>query len=66
MTKTSSNIYIYIYILRISFSLLYSDLDNNPIVIDNALYPILFLDYLKLAFLVLGGGVPRILALIVW
>ena len=64
MTKTSSNIYI--YILRISFSLLYSDLDNNPIVIDNALYPILFLDYLKLAFLVLGGGVPRILALIVW
>ncbi|KAK7836844.1 putative polyamine transporter [Quercus suber] len=34
-------------------------------VIDNPLYPILFLNYLKSAFPVLGGGVQRILALIV-
>ncbi|EXC35155.1 Y+L amino acid transporter 2 [Morus notabilis] len=35
-------------------------------VIDNALYPILFLDYLKSAFPVLGGGVPRIIAVLVF
>ncbi|KAL4347624.1 hypothetical protein GQ457_17G002180 [Hibiscus cannabinus] len=28
-------------------------------VIDNALYPVLFLDYLKSAILELGGGLPR-------
>ncbi|KAE9614553.1 hypothetical protein Lal_00012315 [Lupinus albus] len=28
-------------------------------VIDNALYPVLFLDYLKSGFPALGGGVPR-------
>ena len=65
MTKSSSNYFILFYFLRISFNLLYSDLDNNPIVIDNALYSVLFLDYLKSAFPVLGGGVLRILALIV-
>ncbi|XP_010112986.2 probable polyamine transporter At1g31830 isoform X2 [Morus notabilis] len=34
-------------------------------VIDNALYPVLFLDYLKAAFPVLGGGLPRIVAVLV-
>ncbi|XP_010278806.1 PREDICTED: probable polyamine transporter At1g31830 [Nelumbo nucifera] len=34
-------------------------------VIDNALYPVLFLDYLKSAVPVLGGGWPRILAVLV-
>ncbi|KAJ4976349.1 hypothetical protein NE237_001455 [Protea cynaroides] len=34
-------------------------------VIDNALYPLLFLDYLKSAIPVLGGGIPRIVAVIV-
>ncbi|KAL4626162.1 hypothetical protein ACB092_05G076200 [Castanea dentata] len=33
-------------------------------VIDNALYPALFLDYLKLAIPALGGGLPRILAVL--
>ncbi|XP_022750859.1 probable polyamine transporter At1g31830 isoform X1 [Durio zibethinus] len=31
-------------------------------VIDNALYPVLFLDYLKSAIPALGGGLPRIIA----
>ena len=31
-------------------------------VIDNALYPVLFLDYLKSAIPALGGGVPRVAA----
>ncbi|XP_057761612.1 probable polyamine transporter At1g31830 isoform X2 [Arachis stenosperma] len=31
-------------------------------VIDNALYPVLFLDYLKSGVPALGGGLPRILA----
>ncbi|KAI3828545.1 hypothetical protein L1987_02646 [Smallanthus sonchifolius] len=34
-------------------------------VIDNALYPVLFLDYLKSGFPALGDGYPRILAVIV-
>lgn len=34
-------------------------------VIDNALYPVLFLDYLKSAIPALGGGFPRIIAVIV-
>lgn len=34
-------------------------------VIDNALYPVLFLDYLKSAFPILGGGLPRIIAVLV-
>lgn len=34
-------------------------------VIDNALYPVLFLDYLKSAFPILGGGFPRIIAVLV-
>ncbi|KAJ4977460.1 hypothetical protein NE237_002566 [Protea cynaroides] len=34
-------------------------------VIDNALYPLLFLDYLKSAIPVLGGGIPRIVAVLV-
>ncbi|OVA18447.1 Amino acid/polyamine transporter I [Macleaya cordata] len=34
-------------------------------VIDNALYPVLFLDYLKSAIPVLGGGWPRVLAVLV-
>jgi amino acid transporter len=33
-------------------------------VIDNALYPVLFLDYLKSAIPALGGGLPRILAVL--
>ncbi|XP_043696736.1 probable polyamine transporter At1g31830 isoform X2 [Telopea speciosissima] len=33
-------------------------------VIDNALYPVLFLDYLKSAFPALGGGLPRIVAVL--
>ncbi|XP_031259897.1 probable polyamine transporter At1g31830 [Pistacia vera] len=33
-------------------------------VIDNALYPVLFLDYLKSAFPVLGEGFPRIVAVL--
>lgn len=33
-------------------------------VIDNALYPVLFLDYLKSAIPALGGGLPRIMAVI--
>ncbi|KAD6453791.1 hypothetical protein E3N88_08497 [Mikania micrantha] len=33
-------------------------------VIDNALYPVLFLDYLKSGFPALGDGYPRILAVI--
>ncbi|XP_020207558.1 probable polyamine transporter At1g31830 [Cajanus cajan] len=32
-------------------------------VIDNALYPVLFLDYLKSAIPALGGGVPRTFAI---
>ncbi|CAK8540252.1 unnamed protein product [Lathyrus sativus] len=31
-------------------------------VIDNALYPVLFLDYLKSAIPVIGSGLPRVLA----
>ncbi|KAK7407057.1 hypothetical protein VNO78_08697 [Psophocarpus tetragonolobus] len=31
-------------------------------VIDNALYPVLFLDYLKSAVPALGGGMPRVVA----
>ncbi|KAF7809424.1 putative polyamine transporter [Senna tora] len=31
-------------------------------VIDNALYPVLFLDYLKSGFPALGGGIPRAFA----
>ncbi|XP_026387466.1 probable polyamine transporter At1g31830 [Papaver somniferum] len=34
-------------------------------VIDNALYPVLFLDYLKSAIPALGGGWPRALAVVV-
>ncbi|XP_061337473.1 probable polyamine transporter At1g31830 [Gastrolobium bilobum] len=34
-------------------------------VIDNALYPVLFLDYLKSAIPALGGGFPRIIAVLV-
>lgn len=34
-------------------------------VIDNALYPVLFLDYLKSEVPVLGGGLPRALAVLV-
>ncbi|KAG9150497.1 hypothetical protein Leryth_010874 [Lithospermum erythrorhizon] len=34
-------------------------------VIDNALYPVLFLDYLKSAIPVLGGGLPRVIAVLV-
>ncbi|XP_076894894.1 putative polyamine transporter At1g31830 [Bidens hawaiensis] len=34
-------------------------------VIDNALYPVMFLDYLKSGFPALGDGYPRILAVIV-
>ncbi|KAJ4952787.1 hypothetical protein NE237_029619 [Protea cynaroides] len=34
-------------------------------VIDNALYPVLFLDYLKSAIPALGGGLPRIVAVLV-
>ncbi|XP_057850764.1 probable polyamine transporter At1g31830 [Cryptomeria japonica] len=34
-------------------------------VIDNALYPVLFLDYLKSVFPVVGSGIPRIAAIIV-
>lgn len=34
-------------------------------VIDNALYPVLFLDYLKSAIPALGGGVPRVAAVLV-
>ncbi|KAJ3680694.1 hypothetical protein LUZ60_016972 [Juncus effusus] len=33
-------------------------------VIDNALYPVLFLDYLKSAVPILGGGIPRVLAVL--
>ena len=33
-------------------------------VIDNALYPVLFLDYLKSAIPTLGGGIPRIIAVL--
>lgn len=33
-------------------------------VIDNALYPVLFLDYLKSAIPALGGGLPRVLAVL--
>lgn len=33
-------------------------------VIDNALYPVLFLDYLKSAIPALGGGLPRALAVL--
>ncbi|KQK00894.1 hypothetical protein BRADI_3g52510v3 [Brachypodium distachyon] len=33
-------------------------------VIDNALYPVLFLDYLKSAVPALGGGAPRALAVV--
>ncbi|XP_004295555.1 PREDICTED: probable polyamine transporter At1g31830-like [Fragaria vesca subsp. vesca] len=33
-------------------------------VIDNALYPVLFLDYLKPSIPALGGGVPRIAAVL--
>lgn len=33
-------------------------------VIDNALYPVLFLDYLKSAIPALGGGFPRVLAVL--
>ncbi|ESQ40475.1 hypothetical protein EUTSA_v10013376mg [Eutrema salsugineum] len=33
-------------------------------VIDNALYPILFLDYLKSGIPILGGGIPRIAAIL--
>ncbi|XP_042509484.1 probable polyamine transporter At1g31830 [Macadamia integrifolia] len=34
-------------------------------VIDNALYPVLFLDYLKSAIPALGGGLPRIVAVLI-
>ncbi|KAK9093926.1 hypothetical protein Scep_025395 [Stephania cephalantha] len=34
-------------------------------VIDNALYPVLFLDYLKSGIPALGGGFPRIIAVLV-
>ncbi|CAJ2671252.1 unnamed protein product [Trifolium pratense] len=34
-------------------------------VIDNALYPVLFLDYLKSAIPVIGNGFPRIIAVLV-
>ncbi|KAK7390802.1 hypothetical protein VNO78_18886 [Psophocarpus tetragonolobus] len=34
-------------------------------VIDNALYPVLFLDYLKSAIPALKGGLPRIIAVLV-
>ncbi|XP_076887737.1 putative polyamine transporter At1g31830 isoform X1 [Bidens hawaiensis] len=34
-------------------------------VIDNALYPVMFVDYLKSSFPALGDGYPRILAVIV-
>ena len=34
-------------------------------VIDNALYPVLFLDYLKSVIPALGGGFPRIIAVLV-
>ncbi|CAN4127686.1 unnamed protein product [Withania somnifera] len=34
-------------------------------VIDNALYPVLFLDYLKSAIPALGGGLPRVIAVLV-
>lgn len=34
-------------------------------VIDNALYPLLFLDYLKSGIPALGGGLPRVIAVIV-
>lgn len=34
-------------------------------VIDNALYPVLFLDYLKSAIPALGGGLPRVFAVLV-
>ncbi|GAV86326.1 AA_permease_2 domain-containing protein [Cephalotus follicularis] len=33
-------------------------------VIDNALYPVLFLDYLESAIPVLGGGFPRVIAVL--
>ncbi|XP_042000506.1 probable polyamine transporter At1g31830 isoform X1 [Salvia splendens] len=33
-------------------------------VIDNALYPLLFLDYLKSGIPALGGGLPRVMAVI--
>ncbi|KAL3361678.1 hypothetical protein AABB24_014512 [Solanum stoloniferum] len=33
-------------------------------VIDNALYPVMFLDYLKSAIPALGGGLPRIIAVL--
>ena len=33
-------------------------------VIDNALYPALFLDYLKSAIPAIGNGLPRILAVL--
>ncbi|KAK2405506.1 Amino acid permease family protein [Trifolium repens] len=34
-------------------------------VIDNALYPVLFLDYLKSAIPIIGNGFPRIIAVLV-
>ncbi|XP_010538333.1 PREDICTED: probable polyamine transporter At1g31830 isoform X2 [Tarenaya hassleriana] len=34
-------------------------------VIDNALYPVLFLDYLKSGIPALGGGLPRVVAVLV-
>ncbi|KAF5194238.1 Polyamine transporter put1 [Thalictrum thalictroides] len=34
-------------------------------VIDNALYPVLFLDYVKSAIPMLGGGFPRVIAVLV-
>jgi amino acid transporter len=34
-------------------------------VIDNALYPVLFLDYLKSAIPIIGSGFPRIIAVLV-
>ncbi|KAF4377902.1 hypothetical protein F8388_018503 [Cannabis sativa] len=34
-------------------------------VIDNALYPVLFLDYLKSAIPAIGGGFPRIIAVLI-
>ncbi|KAK9145654.1 hypothetical protein Sjap_005557 [Stephania japonica] len=34
-------------------------------VIDNALYPVLFLDYLKSGIPALGGGFPRIIAVLI-
>ncbi|KAL0371967.1 UNVERIFIED_CONTAM: putative polyamine transporter [Sesamum calycinum] len=33
-------------------------------VIDNALYPVLFLDYLKSGIPALGGGLPRVIAVL--